>query len=127
MRKLPLDQIEELVEESVFHPSPCKRHRERVLSNAIRATVQQKISRRMIVAASAAALVLGVGIVIARIATSSGEAVPNGTSASSPAVEATSATPAPQPTTGGSMGEGLYRSSDGTDGPDGQAGRRGGL
>ena len=44
MRELPLDQIEELVEESVFHPSPCKRHREHVLKKALQATVRQKIS-----------------------------------------------------------------------------------
>jgi hypothetical protein len=112
MRELPLDQIEELVEESVFHPSPCKRHREHVLKKALQATVRQKISRRMIAVASAAVVVVGMGIVIVRSATSSGETDP-GTAApaSAPTVEAKSAAPATQPAPSRSMGEGLYRPS----------------
>jgi hypothetical protein len=112
MRELPLDQIEELVEESVFHPSPCKRHRERVLKNALQATVRQKISRRTIAVASAAVVVLGIGIVIVRSATSSGETDPaTAAPASAATVESSSAAPATQPAPSRSMGEGLYRSS----------------
>ena len=71
MRELPLDQIEELVEESVFHPSPCKRHRERVLKNALQAAVRQKVSRRTIgvaLAAVVAGLVLPVPVAAALVA-----------------------------------------------------------
>ncbi len=74
MSRLPLDRVEELVEESVFHPSPCKRHRERVLRDAAQATVRQKISHRMLVGFAAGALVLGMGVSIVWFATSSGRA-----------------------------------------------------
>jgi hypothetical protein len=111
MRELPLDQIEELVEESVFHPSPCKRHRERVLKNALQATVRQKVSRRMIGVASAAVVLLGIGIVIVRSATSFGEADPPATAPASAALEPGSAAPPTQPSPPRSMGEGLYRAS----------------
>ncbi len=114
MRKLPLDCIEELVEESVFHPSPCKRHRERVLKNAVQATVRQKISRRTIAAVSAAALGLGMGILIVRIATTSGgPASDAATRVGAPTVEVQAA-PAAAPTAAaaGSIGEGLYRGAD---------------
>jgi hypothetical protein len=122
MPRLPLERVEELVEDSVFHPSPCKRHRERVLKNAVQAAVRQKISHRMMAAVAAGVLVLGLGIVIVRVATSSGEAVSEASAPSSAtAGEASSAAPATQPSTSGStgagsMGEGLYRSSN----PDGQ-------
>jgi hypothetical protein len=126
MSRLPLERIEELVEDSVFHPSPCKRHREHVLRSAVQATVRQKISRQMIAAISAAALVLGLGIVVVRFATSPGEAVSDGatpavtpaasaTAASPPAADTGSAAPAVQPSTAGSLGEGLYRSSNRSD------------
>jgi hypothetical protein len=105
MRELPLDQIEELVEESVFHPSPCKRHRERVLKNALQAAVRQKVSRRTIGVALAAVVLLGIGIVIVRSATSSGDADPTATAPTS------SAAPPTQPSPPRSMGEGLYRTS----------------
>jgi len=112
MRKLPLDQIEELVEESVFHPSPCKRHREHVLKKAMQATVRQKISHRMIAVASAAVVVVGIGIVIVRSATSSGATNPaTAPPTSAPMVEASGTPPATQPAPSRSMGEGLYRSS----------------
>ncbi|HEV7999216.1 MAG TPA: hypothetical protein VGP63_05000 [Planctomycetaceae bacterium] len=126
MSRLPLERIEELVEDSVFHPSPCKRHREHVLRSAVQATVRQKISRQMIAAISAAALVLGLGIVVVRLATSPGEAVSDGatpagtnaanaTTASATATETGSAAPAIQPSTAGSLGEGFYRSSNSSD------------
>lgn len=126
MSRLPLERIEELVEDSVFHPSPCKRHREHVLRSAARATVRQKISRQMIGAISAAVLVLGLGIVVVRLATSPGEAVsegatPAGTTAASAstasptASDTGSAAPTVQPSTAGSLGEGLYRSSNPSD------------
>jgi hypothetical protein len=111
MRELPLDQIEELVEESVFHPSPCKRHRERVLKNALQAAVRQKVSRRMIGVASAAVVLLGIGIVIVRSATSSGDADPTATAPASATVESSSAAPPTQPSPPRSMGEGLYRTT----------------
>ncbi len=133
MPKLPLDRVEELVEDSVFHPSPCKLHRERVLRSAIQATVHQKISHRVIAAVSVGAVVLGLGIGIVRLATSSSGAVsekatPASESAASVTeVSATPATtspaaPAAQPTAAGSLGEGLYRSSSSPDGqaPDGR-------
>jgi|HubBroStandDraft_6_1064221.scaffolds.fasta_scaffold1354368_2 hypothetical protein len=127
MSRLPLERIEELVEDSVFHPSPCKRHREHVLRSAVQATVRQKISRQMIGAISAATLVLGLGIVVVRFATSPGEAVSEGgapagataasaTAASPTATDTGSASPAIQPPTAGSLGEGLYRSSNPADG-----------
>ncbi|HXY37026.1 MAG TPA: hypothetical protein VEI07_22555 [Planctomycetaceae bacterium] len=111
--EMPLDRLEELVEDSVFHPSPCKRHRERVLRSAVRAAVQQKISRRMIAVAGAAALVLGIGFVVVRIATSSSEAPADAAMPAQAApVETTNTpTPAAQPPQRGSMGEGLYRTS----------------
>ena len=116
MRKLPLDQIEELVEESVFHPSPCKRHRERVLKNAVQATFRHKISRRAIAAGSATILVLGMMIFIVRMATSSPsvEQVPPSAepTIASPA-ETSAAAPEKQPAPAGSLGEGLYRSNQG--------------
>ncbi|HEV3302102.1 MAG TPA: hypothetical protein VG055_20780 [Planctomycetaceae bacterium] len=112
MRELPLDQIEELVEESVFHPSPCKRHRERVLKNALQAAVRQKVSRRTIGVALAAVVLLGIGIVIVRSATSSGDADPTATApTSATTVESSSAVPPTQPSPPRSMGEGLYRTS----------------
>ncbi|HET6325029.1 MAG TPA: hypothetical protein VFG04_10040 [Planctomycetaceae bacterium] len=129
MPKLPLQRIEELVEDSVFHPSPCKLHRERVLRSAVQAAVHQKISRGLIAAVSAGVVVLGLGIVIVRLATSSSGAVSetaapvsaaaaNVTEASATPASASPAVPAAQPTSAGSMGEGLYRSSNP---PDGQA------
>jgi hypothetical protein len=126
MRKLPLNEIEELVEESVFHPSPCKRHRERVLKKAVQATVRQAVSRRTIAAASAVVVVLGIGIVIVRLATSaspagSDAAVP----ASSAAADTGTGTPAAQSAPVGSLGEGLYRATPNQAEPQGN--RQGGL
>ncbi len=126
MSRLPLERIEELVEDSVFHPSPCKRHREHVLRSAAQATVRQKISRQMIGVISAGALVLGLGIGVVRLATSSSEpasvgATPAGTTAvSAPAATPTaadtsSAAPGIRPSTAGSLGEGFYRSSTQSD------------
>ena len=113
MSELPLDRIEELVEESVFHPSPCKRHKERVLRHAVRATVRQTISRRTMAAVGAAALILG--IVVVRFATSAGEtpsttAAPADTSAVETNGAAAPASTRPAPS--GSMGEGLFQSPD---------------
>ena len=124
MPELPLEQVEELVEESVFHPSPCKRHREQVLKSAVQATVRQKVSHRMIAAGSASVLVLGMGILLIRAVATSRPAVPENTPTASPtSVEATTvgapATPAaaPQhPGSSGSLGEELYRSSESADG-----------
>jgi hypothetical protein len=122
MPELPLERVEELVEDSVFHPSPCKRHRERVLRSAVQATVRQTISRRMIAAVSATALVVVLGIIVVRTATSSakpvseaaGSAGPTAASATTP--EAAPAETAIQPTTAGSLGEGLFRSSNQSNG-----------
>jgi hypothetical protein len=122
MPELPLERVEELVEDSVFHPSPCKRHRERVLRSAVQATVRQTISRRMIAAVSATALVLVLGIVMVRTATSSAKpmseaAGPAGpTAAGATTAEAAPAETAIQPSTAGSLGEGLYRSSNPSNG-----------
>ena len=131
MHKLPLERIEELVEDSVFHPSPCKRHREQVLKNAVRATVRQKISRQMIVGGSAVILVLGMGILLIRSVSSSSPAVSESTpAASATPVETATAAPATpaaapqQPATNGSLGEELYRSSES---PASRVGARGGL
>jgi hypothetical protein len=118
MPELPLERVEELVEDSVFHPSPCKRHRERVLRSAVQATVRQTISRRMIAAVSATALVVVLGIIVVRAATSparpvseaAGPAVPSPASATT--AEAGPAEAVIQPSTAGSLGEGLYRSSN---------------
>ncbi len=108
--ELPLERVEELVEESVFHPSPCKRHRETVLKNAVRATVRQKISRRMLAAASGGVVMLGLAIVVIRMASSSGEAVPAPVEpASAATVESATAKPSAP---AGSVGEGLFRSAD---------------
>jgi hypothetical protein len=130
MPELPLEQVEELVEESVFHPSPCKRHREQVLKSAVQATVRQKVSHRMIAFGSASVLVLGMGILLIRAVATSRPAVPeNAPTASAASVEATAAVPAtptaaPQhPGSSGSLGEELYRSSESADGA---AGRRSG-
>ncbi len=130
MPRLPLEQIEELVQDSVFHPSPCKRHREQVLKNAVRATARQKISRQMIVGGSAAILVLWMGILLIRAVSSSGPAVSENTpAASATPAEATTTAPATpaaapqQPATNGSLGEELFRSSESAV----PAGARGGL
>jgi len=131
MPELPLEQVEELVEESVFHPSPCKRHREQVLKSAVQATVRQKVSHRMIAAGSASVLVMGIGILLIRAVVMSRPAVSENTpAASATSVEATAAAPAtpaaaPQhPGSSGSLGEELYRSSESADGP---VGHHGGL
>jgi hypothetical protein len=131
MPELPLEQVEELVEESVFHPSPCKRHREQVLRTAVQATVRQKVSRRMIAAGSASVLALGMGILLIRVVATSHPAVSeNPPSASATSVEAITAAPAtpavaPQQTaSNGSLGEELYRSSESADRP---VGSRSGL
>ena len=117
MSELPLDRIEELVEDSIFHPSPCRRHKERVLRHAVRAKVRQTISRRAMLAAGAAIVSLGMAIVVVRIATSSGEtAAGNASPASATAVETNAAPASAQPAPAGSMGEGLFRASDRGDG-----------
>ncbi len=131
MPELPLERVEELVEESVFHPSPCKRHREQVLRTAVQATVRQKVSRRMIAAGSASVLMLGMGILLIRAVATSRPAVPeNAPAVSAPSVEAAAAAPATptaavqHPPSRGSLGEELYRSSESADAP---VGPRGGL
>jgi hypothetical protein len=114
MRNVPLERVENLVEASVFHPSPCKRLKERVLRDAALATWRQKISRRMMVAAGAAVLTLGLGIVVVRIARTPADA-------SMPASAAPAETQTPshsvQSQPAGSLGEGLYQSAP----ADGQA------
>jgi hypothetical protein len=114
MRRVPLERVENLVEASVFHPSPCKRLKERVLHDAAQATWRQKISRRMMVAAGAAVLILGLGISVVRIARAPSDlAMP----ASAPAVETQTVERPVQTSSAGSLGEGLYQSGS----ADGQA------
>jgi guanyl-specific ribonuclease Sa len=84
-----------------------------VLRDAVQATVRQKISRRMIVAVSASAIVLGIGIFIVRMAATSGEALSGAAvPASATAVESSTAPSAVRPAAAGSVGEGLYRGTD---------------
>ena len=48
-----LREIEKLVQDSVFHPSPRHHLRERVLQHAVRAKHRQKLWQRFVVASSA--------------------------------------------------------------------------
>jgi hypothetical protein len=105
---VPLEQVENLVEASVFHPSPCKRLKERVLHDAALATWRQKISRRMMVAAGAAVLMLGLGISVVRLARTPSDATAPASGATS---ETQSASHPAQPPAAGSLGEGLYQST----------------
>jgi len=50
-----LHEIEELVQDSVFHPSPCRRLRERVIHDAVKANHRQHVLKRTFIASSAAA------------------------------------------------------------------------
>jgi hypothetical protein len=107
MRRVPLERVENLVEASVFHPSPCKRLKERVLHDAAQATWRQKISRRMMVAAGASVLLLGLAVSVVRIGrTPSDPALP----ATAPAVETQAVERPVQTPSAGSLGEGLYQS-----------------
>jgi hypothetical protein len=129
MRELPPESIEELVQDSVFHPSPCKRHRERVLRSAVQATVRQRISRRTMLGLSAGVLVFVMGLFVVRLVTSPGDAAaPPAAPASAPQNDDSSAPPVAQPVSpshysANSLGEDLYRSAD----PSHLAGARGGL
>jgi hypothetical protein len=129
MSDLPHESIEELVKDSVFHPSPCKRHRERVLKSAVQATVRQRISRRTMLGVSAGVLVLVIGLFVVRMATSSRDAAaPPAAPASAPQDDGSSAPPVAQPVapshySANSLGEGLYQSAD----PGRPVGARGGL
>jgi hypothetical protein len=117
MDDLPLEGVEKLVEASVFHPSPCKRLKERVLRDAVHAAWQQKISHRMMAAVCGAGLLLGLGLFVVRIARTPAEpteaAVP--AAAATPAEAQPETTSAPAPTAGGSLGEGLFQSAPATD------------
>jgi hypothetical protein len=64
-----LREIEKLVQDSVFHPSPHHRLRERVLQNAVQAKHRQKLWKRFLIASSAVTGTLLIGFVVVRICT----------------------------------------------------------
>jgi hypothetical protein len=64
-----LREIEKLVQDSVFHPSPRHHLRERVLQHAVRAKHRQKLWQRFAVASSAVTGTLLFGFVAVRLLT----------------------------------------------------------
>jgi hypothetical protein len=66
----PFREIEKLVQDSVFHPSPRHHLRERVLRNAVEAKHRQKLWRRFLVASSVLSGTLVIAFVAMRVCTS---------------------------------------------------------
>jgi len=71
-----LHEIEKLLQESVFYPSPCRRLRERVLQDAAQAKQRQKLWQRFIIASSTISGSLVAAFVIIRICTHGPAVVP---------------------------------------------------
>jgi hypothetical protein len=69
-------EVEKLLQESVFHPSPCRRLRERVLQDAVQAKQRQKLWQRFLVASSTISGGLVAAFVIVRMCTHGPAAVP---------------------------------------------------
>jgi hypothetical protein len=61
-----LREIERIVQESVFHPSPCRRLRERVIQNAVQARLRHNLWKRLLFggAALSCGVLLVAGVVI---------------------------------------------------------------
>ncbi len=107
-----LDEIEELVQASVFHPSPCRRLRARVLHGAVQARHRQRISHRVLGAMAALAVSAAILFVAARHFSAAAPEPPavraeTGSTADRPSQK--TAAPAP----GASLGETLYRGEAG--------------
>ena len=66
----PFREIEKLVQDSVFHPSPRHHLRERVLRNAVEAKHRQKLWRRFLVASSVLSGTLVIAFIAVRVCTS---------------------------------------------------------
>jgi hypothetical protein len=64
-----LREIEKLVQDSVFSPSPRHHLRERVLQNAVQAKHRQKLWQRFVVATSAVTGTLVIALVVTRLCT----------------------------------------------------------
>lgn len=62
-----LREIEKLVQDSVFHASPCRRLRERVLESAVQAKHRQNLWKRFVVASSAVMGSLVIAFVVIRL------------------------------------------------------------
>ncbi|HUE17262.1 MAG TPA: hypothetical protein VMR25_24130 [Planctomycetaceae bacterium] len=108
-----LREIEKLVQDSVFSPSPRHHLRERVLQNAVQAKHRQKLWQRFVVATSSVTGTLVIALVVARLCTPGPKLATDagpvriqidspGQSARLPAAPARAAAP------GSSLGEELY-------------------
>ena len=62
-----LRQVEELVQASVFHPSPCRRLRERVVHKAEQAMHRQRLGRRTAIASAFAIGLIVFPLVVMRL------------------------------------------------------------
>jgi hypothetical protein len=71
-----LHEVEKLLQESVFHPSPCRRLRERVLRDAAQAKQRQKLWQRFLVASSTISGSLVAAFVVIRICSQGPAIVP---------------------------------------------------
>jgi hypothetical protein len=71
-----LHEVEKLLQESVFHPSPCRQLRERVLRDAAQAKQRQKLWQRFLVASSTISGSLVVAFVVIRICAQGPAVVP---------------------------------------------------
>jgi hypothetical protein len=69
-------EVEKLLQESVFQPSPCRRLRERVLQDAAQAKQRQKLWQRFLVTSSTISGSLVAAFVIVRICSQGPAVVP---------------------------------------------------
>ncbi len=107
-----LRDIEELVQASVFHPSPCRKLRERVIRDAVKVNRQQTMWRKLIIGSSSVAGSALLLIAILHVFASA----PESPRVASPAKEtaasrgtAAAVRPEGLSTTGESLGEAQYR------------------
>jgi hypothetical protein len=110
-----LSDIEDLVEASVFHPSPCRRLRDRILHHAARAQRRQQRWQRAVpflLAAMGFAVVVLFAIRLHKAAPAASKPVPaaqvqSAQTGAAPRTDSTSR-PEPPPNANQSLGQALY-------------------
>jgi hypothetical protein len=118
-----LSDIEDLVEASVFHPSPCRRLRERILHHAARAHRRQQRWQRavpILLAAMGITVVALFAIRIHKPAPAASKPVPaaqvQSAQTGSPSNNESTSRPQVQPSSEQSLGQALYSGSVGQKG-----------
>jgi hypothetical protein len=103
-------ELERLVQDSVFHPSPCRRLRERVLHDAGQARWRQQLKQRGLVAGLLVLIMVAVPLIAWRALSGPAPAAPVPSQQPAPASGDKPSRPSQSPgAAGGSLGAAILR------------------